>query len=153
MKFSTIALALFASTTTILVSITSAAVNDGVRGSIDQTQIPHSLDFTSYAAKQPPKDTEKQQKGKEPSAILDGIRADDKLVDTEDLSFASHRGNSDISLSLTAPTATDGLVQSAFWLVLQPITQFLVCRCRFLLIVLVTVISSSSVDHHAGSLK
>ena len=155
MKFSTIALALFASTTTILVSITSAAVNDGVRGSIDQTQIPHSLDFTSYAAKQTPKDAEKQQKGKEPSAILDGIRADDKLVDTEDLSFASHRGNSDISLSLTAPTATDGLVQSAFWLVLQPITitQFLVCRCRFLLIVLVTVISSSSVDHHAGSLK
>lgn len=114
-------LALFASTTTILVSITSAAVNDGVRGSIDQTKTPRSLDFTSYAAKQPPKDTEKQQKGKEPS-ILDGIRADDKLVDTEDLSFASHRGNSDISLSLTAPTATDGLVQSAFWLFLQPIT-------------------------------
>ena len=106
---------------TALVSVTSTAVNDGVCGSINQTQTPRSLDFTSYAAKQTPKDAEKQQKGKEPSAILDGIRADDKLVDTEDLSFTSHQGDFDISPSLTAP---GGLVQSGFWLVLQPITQF-----------------------------
>ena len=41
MKVSTLAVALFASTT--LVSVTSAAVTGGVRGSIDQTQTRRSL--------------------------------------------------------------------------------------------------------------
>ena len=64
MKFSPLAVVLLASTT--LVSVTSAAVTGGIRGSIDQTQTRRSL---RNLGRDDPKDAEKQQQGKDAAGM------------------------------------------------------------------------------------